>query len=96
MKFATCTFSDRAPTWWNSHVKSPTLSMANSIGWENLKEKMLEEYYPRGEVQKLEQELWEHTIVGSDIEAYTGRFSDLASLCPEMVSPESRKIERCI
>mgnify|MGYP001555833915 CR=1 FL=1 len=60
--------------------------MANSIGWVNLKEMMLEEYYPRGEVQKLEQELWEPTMVGSDIVTYTDRFSDLAALCPEMVT----------
>ena len=64
MKFAACTFSDRALTWWNSHVKSLTLSMANSIGCENLKELMREEYCPLGEIQKLEQELWDITMVG--------------------------------
>ena len=35
-------------------------------------------------------------MVGSDIVAYTDRFSDLATLCPEMVTPESKKIERYI
>ena len=57
---------------------------------------MLEEYCTRGEVQKLEQELWEHTMVGSYIVAYTDRFSDLAALCLGMVTPESKKIERNI
>ena len=31
VKFATCTFSDRALTWWNGHVKSLTIVVANSI-----------------------------------------------------------------
>ena len=66
------------------------------MGWENLKEMMMGEYCPRGEVQKLEQELWELKMVGSDIVTYTDRFCDLAALCPEMVTLESKKIERYI
>ena len=94
--FAACTFSNRDLIWWNNHVKSLTLSVANSIGWENLKELMLEEYCPRGEVQKLEQELWELKMVGSDIVTYTDRFCDLGALFPRMVTPESKKIKRYI
>ena len=33
---------------------------------------------------------------GSDITTYTSRFDDLALLCPGMVTPESKKIERFI
>ena len=33
---------------------------------------------------------------GSDIVAYTSRFDDLALLCPGMVTPECKKIERFI
>lgn len=75
VKFATCTFSNRALTWWNSHVKSLTLTMENSIGWEGLKAMMIEEYCLRGKIQKLEQELWNLTMTGSDIVVYTDRFS---------------------
>ena len=96
MKFAACTFSNRALTWWNSDVNSLTLSVANSIGWENLKEMMLQEYCPRGEGQQLGQDLWEHTMVGSDIVGYTERFNDLETLCLRMVTPESKKIDRYI
>lgn len=69
MKFVSCTFSDRAPTWWNGYVKSLTLVVANSLGWENLKTLMTGEYCPRGEVHKLEQELWGLVMTGSDIVA---------------------------
>ena len=32
VKFAACTFSDRALTWWNNHVNYLTLVVAYSIG----------------------------------------------------------------
>jgi len=48
VKFVACTFSDRALTWWNGHVKSLTLIVANTISWENLKTMLMREYCPRG------------------------------------------------
>ncbi|KAL7606903.1 hypothetical protein Lser_V15G19246 [Lactuca serriola] len=96
VKFVAYTFIDRALTWWNSQVKSLTLPIANAMSWEDLKEQMLAKYYPRGEMQKLEQELWSLKMKGNDIAAYTARFSDLALLCPGMVTPEIKKVERYI
>ncbi|XP_023748177.1 uncharacterized protein LOC111896416 [Lactuca sativa] len=93
VKFAACTFTDRALTWWNNQVKSLTLPIANSMSWNDLKELMQAEYYPGGKMQKLEQELWNMKMKDSDITAYTARFSDLALLCPGMVTPESKKVE---
>ncbi|KAL7583029.1 hypothetical protein Lser_V15G43284 [Lactuca serriola] len=96
VKFASCTFSDRALTLWNGHVMSLTIVVANSISWGNLKIMLMKEYCPRGEVQKLEQELWSLEMVGTDISTYTGRFCDLANLCPDMVAPERKKLDRYI
>ena len=67
VKFAACTFSDRAISWWNGHVKALTLSVANSMAWGELKNLMLDEYCPMGEVQKLEQELWNLTVKDSNL-----------------------------
>ena len=53
-------------------------------------------YCPRGEFQKLEEELWSLTMKNSDIVAYTARFSDLVILCPGMVPTESKKVVRFI
>ena len=94
VKYAAFTFTRKALTWWNSRVKSLTPAVANSISWEDLKALMLKEYCPRGEVQKLEEELWNLKMSGMDLEAYTARFNDLALLCPAMVTPEEKKIER--
>ena len=50
VKFAAFTFSEHALTWWNGHVQTLTLVVANSMGWENLKRMLLREYCPRGEI----------------------------------------------
>ena len=57
---------------------------------------LLEEYCPRSEIQNLEQEFWNLTMEGSEIQAYTTRFTELALFCPGMVSPEFKKMERYI
>ena len=44
----------------------------------------------------MEQELWNLAIQGSDITGYTNRFNDLSVLCPGMVTPIAKKIERYI
>ncbi|KAL7601671.1 hypothetical protein Lser_V15G22715 [Lactuca serriola] len=96
VKFAACTLTDKALTWWNGRVKSLALPVSNAMGWEVMKELLRGEYCPRGEIQKLEHELWNLKMKGSDIAAYTSRFDDLALLCPGMVTPESKKVERFI
>ncbi|GJZ73298.1 putative reverse transcriptase domain-containing protein [Tanacetum coccineum] len=42
---------------------------------------------------KMEQELWNLTMKGDDIDGYTGHFHELAVMCPTLVTPEYKKIE---
>ncbi|GKE39611.1 hypothetical protein Tco_1463016, partial [Tanacetum coccineum] len=56
----------------------------------------LNEYYPRNELQRMEQELWNLTVKEVDIAGYTNHFHELAALCPSMVTPEYKKIERYV
>ncbi|GJU22174.1 hypothetical protein Tco_1155516 [Tanacetum coccineum] len=44
----------------------------------------------------MEQELWTLTLKGDDIEAYSNRFHELVLMCPELMSAESKKIEKYI
>ncbi|XP_023732727.1 uncharacterized protein LOC111880524 [Lactuca sativa] len=96
VKFVACMFVDQALSWWNGHVGALTVPVANIISWEELKEMLLAEYCPHGEIQKLEQELWNLTVQNSDIEAYIARFIELTLLCPGMITSEGKKIERFI
>ena len=67
VKYVTSTFSDRALTWWKGHVKALTLLVENSMSWVYLKILMLEGYCSRGEVEKLEHEIWTLKMVRSDL-----------------------------
>ncbi|GKC66236.1 putative reverse transcriptase domain-containing protein [Tanacetum coccineum] len=58
VKFATCTFLGNALTWWNSHMKTVTHDVAYAMDWKALKKMMTVKYCPKGEIKKLEIELW--------------------------------------
>ncbi|GJT89830.1 hypothetical protein Tco_1078675 [Tanacetum coccineum] len=57
IKFATCTLHGNALTWWNSHVKTFSHEVAYGMTLKALKKMMIDKYYPRGEIKKLEIKL---------------------------------------
>ncbi|GKC23804.1 hypothetical protein Tco_1025954 [Tanacetum coccineum] len=57
VKYATCTLQDSALTWWNSHVKTVGIKTAYEMSWKEPMKMMTEVYYPRNEIQKMENEL---------------------------------------
>ncbi|GKA25423.1 putative reverse transcriptase domain-containing protein [Tanacetum coccineum] len=96
VKFDASTFEGRALTWWNGNVYTLGLVNANRITWNEFKDMMTTEYCPATEIQRMEQELWTLTLKGNDIEGYNNRFHELALMCPELVTPEKKEIERYI
>nr|GFA08444.1 hypothetical protein [Tanacetum cinerariifolium] len=80
VKFATCTLQDDALTWWNSHVKTTTPEAAHAMTWATLKKKMTDKYCPRGEIKKIEAEMWNLKMFLEEIdkiEKYIGGFPDM-------------------
>ncbi|GJY26741.1 hypothetical protein Tco_0401467 [Tanacetum coccineum] len=53
--------------WWNSHFKTIGHDVAHAMTWTNLKKKMTDKYYPRGEIKKLEVEMWNLKVKGTDV-----------------------------
>ncbi|GJX54407.1 copia protein [Tanacetum coccineum] len=96
VKFATYTLLDGALTWWNSYVQTVGIDEAYEISWKDLMKLMIKVYCPRNEIQKLESELWNLSVKGTDVAGYTRRFQELSLLCPRMVLKEEDKIERYI
>ncbi|GKF80789.1 reverse transcriptase domain-containing protein, partial [Tanacetum coccineum] len=78
VKFATCTLQGNALTRWNSHVKTTTHEAAYAMPWRTLKKMMIDKYCPRGEIKKLEFEMWNLKVKGNDVVAYSQRFQELA------------------
>ncbi|GKD07856.1 reverse transcriptase domain-containing protein, partial [Tanacetum coccineum] len=55
---------------------------------------LVEEFCPSNEMEKLENEFWNHKMVGSNHATYTNQFHELAKLVPQLVTPESSRIKR--
>ncbi|GJR12599.1 reverse transcriptase domain-containing protein [Tanacetum coccineum] len=70
-------------------------SVENQINFATyLKKKMTDKYCPRGKIKKLEAELWNLKVKGTDVIGYNQHFQELALLCVRMFPEESDKIER--
>ncbi|GJX11502.1 reverse transcriptase domain-containing protein [Tanacetum coccineum] len=57
---------------------------------------MTAKYCPRNEIKKLEMELWELKVKGTDLASYTQHFQELALMYGRMFLEESDKIEKYI
>ncbi|GJY66765.1 reverse transcriptase domain-containing protein [Tanacetum coccineum] len=57
---------------------------------------MTEAYCSRSEIKKLETELWNLTVKGTDVESYTQCFQELVLLCSRMILDEADKVERYV
>ncbi|GJZ82105.1 reverse transcriptase domain-containing protein [Tanacetum coccineum] len=96
IKFATCTLLGNALTWWNAHVRTVGHDVAYAVTWTNLKKMMTDKYCPRGEIKKLEVEMWNLKVKGTDVVSYNQCFQEVALMCAMMFPKESDKIERYV
>ena len=96
VKYSTCVFQDEALTWWNLQVQTLGREAAYNLSWDELKALLMEKYCPRSELQRIESEFWNLSMVDADVTAYTTRFHELSRLVPHMVNPEYKRVERYI
>ncbi|GJY41915.1 hypothetical protein Tco_0429185 [Tanacetum coccineum] len=74
IKFATFTLFGNALMWWNFHVKIVGHDAAYGMPWKTLKKMMTDKYCPRGEIKKLEIELWN---LKDEVEKYVRGLLDM-------------------
>ncbi|GKE07835.1 reverse transcriptase domain-containing protein [Tanacetum coccineum] len=96
VRYAASSLVNKALTWWNTQVQARGCEAAMAMTWNDFKALMVEEFCPSNEMEKLENEFWNHKMVGANHAAYTDRFHELAKLVPHLVTPESSRIERYI
>ncbi|GJY18378.1 putative reverse transcriptase domain-containing protein [Tanacetum coccineum] len=94
VKFAASSFVNKALTWWNTQVQARGRKAAIGMSWANFKALLVEEFCPSNEMEKLENEFWNHKMVGANHAAYPDRFHELAKLVPHLVTPLSSRIKR--
>ncbi|GJR85940.1 putative reverse transcriptase domain-containing protein [Tanacetum coccineum] len=96
VRYAASSLVNKALTWWNTQVQARGREAAMAMTWNDFKALMVEEFCPSNEMEKLENEFWNHKMVGANHAAYTDRFHELAKLVPHLVTPESSRIKRYI
>ncbi|GKE16029.1 hypothetical protein Tco_1423606 [Tanacetum coccineum] len=72
-----------------------TSDAANAMAWNNFKALLTTALCPSNEIEKLEGEFWNHSMVGADHAGYTDRFIILAKLF-HIGTPESKRVTRYI
>ncbi|GJT71309.1 putative reverse transcriptase domain-containing protein [Tanacetum coccineum] len=94
VKYIAGSFVSKALTWWNSQIRTLSREVAVSMSWNDFKCMMIQEFCPSHEMQKLESELWNQTMVGASHAAYIDRFHELARLIPHLHRAK-RTSKRC-
>ncbi|GJT97077.1 reverse transcriptase domain-containing protein, partial [Tanacetum coccineum] len=74
VKFATGTLTEEALSWWNSFSQPIRIEEAYKITWVEFKKLLIKKYYPRTEVQKMEDEFYHLIVKGNDLKTYVTRF----------------------
>nr|GEZ53801.1 hypothetical protein [Tanacetum cinerariifolium] len=96
VKFTTYTIHGVALTWSKSHVKTVGHDTTYGMPWNTLMKMMNAKYRPQNKIKKLEMEIWELKVKGTDLESYTQRFQELALLCGRMFPEESDKVKKYV
>nr|GEW28453.1 hypothetical protein [Tanacetum cinerariifolium] len=78
------------------HVRAVGHDVAYAMTWTNLKKIMTDKYCPRSEIKKLEVEMWNLKVKGTDVVSYSQRFQEPALMCTRMFPEESDKIKRYV
>nr|GFA00049.1 putative reverse transcriptase domain-containing protein [Tanacetum cinerariifolium] len=96
VKFSTGTLIKEALSWWNSFAQPIGIEEAYKITWVEFKKLLIKKYYPRTEIQNMEDKFYHMTVKGNDLKTYVRRFQELATLCPTMVSNTEKLLEAFI
>ncbi|GJZ89544.1 putative reverse transcriptase domain-containing protein [Tanacetum coccineum] len=93
----TCQICYRVPRNESSYMveipcKAPLHNeAAHAMPWRTLKKMMTDKYCPRGEIKKLEFEMWNLKVKGNDVVAYSQRFQELALMNNQNQQPNKRQ-----
>ncbi|GKA90618.1 reverse transcriptase domain-containing protein [Tanacetum coccineum] len=84
-----------ALTWWNSHVMTVGHDVAYAMTWTDMRKKMTDKYCPRNEIKKLEAELWNLKVKGTDeaTEMATELMDKKISTLAERQAENKRKLD---
>nr|GFA09779.1 putative reverse transcriptase domain-containing protein [Tanacetum cinerariifolium] len=79
-------------------VSSPYVVRSGDVspGEDRPPKKLMDKYWPKGKIKKLEIELWNLKVKGNDVAANTQRFQELALMCTKFLIDETEKVNKYI
>ncbi|GKD67437.1 putative reverse transcriptase domain-containing protein [Tanacetum coccineum] len=88
----------RECTYTDFYISNCTVAydVAYAMPWKTLKKMMTDKYCPRGEIKKLETEMWNLKVKGTDVMSYNQRFQELVLMCDMMFPEESGVVEKYV
>ncbi|KAJ0680361.1 putative nucleotidyltransferase, Ribonuclease H [Helianthus annuus] len=93
---ATGVFREKALEWWTTELNKRGNEVAHAMPWDDLKQLMKDHFCPPHELQKLENEFWNLTQKGSDMDGLITRFKQLSVLCPGQVETAPKTVAKFI
>ncbi|GKA36364.1 putative reverse transcriptase domain-containing protein [Tanacetum coccineum] len=82
------------------HISNCTVTVTHEVAyamtWKNLKKMMTDKYCPIGEIKKLEIEMWNLKVKGTDVVSYNQHFQELSLMCSRMFPEESDEIKKYV
>ncbi|MFS7902590.1 putative retrotransposon gag domain-containing protein [Helianthus anomalus] len=96
VEFASSVFEKRALTWWNGVMRDRGADVALAQAWQELRALMMKEFCPRHKIKALETESDDLKKASGEHRAYTDCYEELSLLCPDMVTPLDKAIEKYI
>jgi hypothetical protein len=96
VKFVSHSFVSEALCWWDNLVQAMGERAVQRMKWKEFKNLVTDQYCPSSEVNHLEKEFVTLEADKMTLHEYIIKFNRKARLFPDMVKPESKKIERFI
>ncbi|GJT73697.1 putative reverse transcriptase domain-containing protein [Tanacetum coccineum] len=94
VRYTASSLVNKALTWWNTQVQAKGREAAMSMTWNDFKALIVEEFCLSNEMKKLENEFWNHKMVGANHAAYTDRagiLTDKAISCGTLTKSSDKR-----
>ncbi|KAK1421742.1 hypothetical protein QVD17_24333 [Tagetes erecta] len=82
VKYAAHSFEEEAMHWWKTIVQRKGQAAIDSMRWNDMKELVLQQFYPQNELDKMEMEFLRLEAGSMTHREYTSKFNEMALLVP--------------
>ncbi|XP_076934328.1 uncharacterized protein LOC143600560 [Bidens hawaiensis] len=94
--YASNLFKDEALEWWDSIIQAKGSTDAYSMEWKEFIGMITRKFCPKYEQEQMKENFLNLKMEGSDLKDYNSKFFAYSRLVPQLVTPESEKINQYI